>query len=141
MSMFRERLAETRKAVGMSQQKLADAVNISRSTIAGYEADGKEPPYDTLLKISATLGVSTDYLLGAEVDPPDELVWASKRILEMRNTVKSSFWDAQVASERFIRVACEAISAAIVHGDIRTVNACISMLEDMRTLIHPGDDL
>lgn len=62
--MFGERIAEQRKKLGLSQEELAEALNISRSTLAGYEAENKHPPYRTLVKIAKYFGVTTDYLLG-----------------------------------------------------------------------------
>lgn len=62
--MFGERIAELRKNSGMTQEELAEALNISRSTLAGYEAENKHPPYRTLVKIAKYFGVSIYYLMG-----------------------------------------------------------------------------
>lgn len=62
--MFGERIAEQRKKLGLSQEELAEALNISRSTLAGYEAENKHPPYRTLVKIAKYFGVSIYYLMG-----------------------------------------------------------------------------
>lgn len=48
----------------MSQQEFADIVNINRSTYAGYEAEGREPDFATLVLIAKFYQVTTDYLLG-----------------------------------------------------------------------------
>ncbi|AZO93464.1 helix-turn-helix transcriptional regulator [Halocella sp. SP3-1] len=62
--MFGEKLKEIREKSGMTQKQLADKIGVNRATIAGYETKGKEPSYDTLIKIAQTLNCSLDYLLG-----------------------------------------------------------------------------
>lgn len=47
----------------LTQQELADELNVSRSTIAGYEAEGKQPSIDKLSKISDYFGVTLDQLV------------------------------------------------------------------------------
>ena len=62
--MVGTRIAELRKGSGMTQENLAEALNISCSTLAGYEAENKHPPYRTLVKIAKYFGVSIYYLMG-----------------------------------------------------------------------------
>ena len=62
--MFGEKILEQRKRKGITQQELADALNISRSTLAGYEAENKKPSYKVLVRMAEYFGVTTDYLLG-----------------------------------------------------------------------------
>lgn len=68
--VFGERLRTLREKRGWTQQDLADRLNISRNTVAGYESKGKIPREDTLISIADIFGVSTDYLLG-RTDNPD----------------------------------------------------------------------
>lgn len=67
--VFGERLRTLREKRGWTQQDLADRLNISRNTVAGYESKGKIPREDTLISIADIFGVSTDYLLGRIDDP------------------------------------------------------------------------
>lgn len=64
--MLGERIAELRKGSGMTQEDLAEALNISRSTLAGYEAENKKLSFDVTLRIAKHFGVTTDYLLGVD---------------------------------------------------------------------------
>ncbi len=64
MSIFSERLVALRKEKGISQYEFAKIMSISRSTISGYESEGKEPTYTTLRRFAEYFGVSADYLLG-----------------------------------------------------------------------------
>lgn len=50
----------------MTQQQLAERVGISKAMISAYETEMRYPSYDVLIKLAATFGVSTDYLLGLD---------------------------------------------------------------------------
>lgn len=65
MKMFALRLASLRRERGLTQEGLADIVKKGRSTISGYETEGKEPDLETVCLLAKFFGVSTDYLLGA----------------------------------------------------------------------------
>ncbi len=61
---FSARLADLRKARGLSQQQLADKVNVSRRVIAYYEVESDNPPSNLVVLLSDVLNVSADELLG-----------------------------------------------------------------------------
>ena len=61
---FGERLGKARDKASMTQQALADAIGVSKAAISRWEAGTREPGMDYLAKLSETLGVTTDYLLG-----------------------------------------------------------------------------
>ena len=56
-------LREIRKEHGLTQEKLAKIIGLSRSTITMYETGGSEPDFDILKKIADYFNVTTDYLL------------------------------------------------------------------------------
>lgn len=92
--MVGTRIAELRKGSGMTQENLAEALNISRSTLAGYEAENKHPPYRTLVKIAKYFGVSiyylmgiTDRLLGEEESGETHIVGGGNIIKEFRKEI------------------------------------------------------
>ena len=49
---------------GITQKKLAGDLCIAVSTMGGYVQGTSEPDFDTLKRIAAYFGVSSDYLLG-----------------------------------------------------------------------------
>lgn len=67
--MFHKRLAALRKEKSMTQQEVADAINIARATYAQYEIGRREPDYETLKKIAHLLNCTTDYLIGRSDTP------------------------------------------------------------------------
>ena len=60
------KIAEARIAKGWSQQDLADHMGTTQQTIQRYEAGARDIKSSTLIKLSATLGVTISYLLGME---------------------------------------------------------------------------
>ena len=65
---FAERIKELRKEKGITQIDLAEAVGLSKGTVAMWEVDKREANFDTLNKLSDYFQVSIDYLLGRSND-------------------------------------------------------------------------
>lgn len=61
---FGTNLTAARKAKGLSQEELADRLNVSRQTIYKWETQVTYPDIDKLCDIAKCLEVSTSYLLG-----------------------------------------------------------------------------
>lgn len=64
MGNFNEILRRLRKSNQMTQLELANALQISRSTIGMYEKGSREPDFATLEIIADYFNVDIDYLLG-----------------------------------------------------------------------------
>lgn len=56
-----------RKSIKVSQQTLADALGVARSTVAMWETSGSQPDNFSLLKMAEYFNVSVDYILGRDV--------------------------------------------------------------------------
>jgi transcriptional regulator with XRE-family HTH domain len=63
-SSFGPRLAELRKARGLTQVQLAEAAGTTQRAISYYENDTGFPPASALIDLARALKVSTDELLG-----------------------------------------------------------------------------
>ena len=64
MQRFSNRLIDLRKECGLTQEDLAKVIQKKRSTVSGYETEGKEPDLETVCLLAEYFGVSSDYLLG-----------------------------------------------------------------------------
>lgn len=61
-----ERIKELRKALGLTQQKFADAIGVRQNTVAQYEI-GRNPPTDTVITlICREFNVSEEWLRTGE---------------------------------------------------------------------------
>jgi transcriptional regulator with XRE-family HTH domain len=88
MQNFSNRLISLRKERGLTQEDLANLIHKKRSTVSGYETEGKEPDLDTVCWLADYFDVSTDYLLGYS----DE-----------RNHVEQVFFNDKVNFERHFK--------------------------------------
>lgn len=62
-SQFHNVLKILREEHNVTQDELAKYLNVSRSTIAGYESRNRQPDYEKLIAISQFFNVSVDYLI------------------------------------------------------------------------------
>lgn len=63
-----ENILSLRKKNNLSQEQLAEKVNVSRQTISNWELGETSPNPEQLILLSKILQVSIDYLLGNEVN-------------------------------------------------------------------------
>ena len=66
-----EKLYVLRKKSGLSQEQLAEQLNVSRQAISKWESGQSVPESDKLLAISSYFDVSLDYLLKETEEHPD----------------------------------------------------------------------
>ena len=69
--IIRLRLTEERKTAGYTQQQLADLTGIDDLLIAKIEVGKRKPDVETVGKLAAFYGVSTDFFYGlGQKHPP-----------------------------------------------------------------------
>lgn len=69
--IFADKLVELRKKNGMTQEELAEQMNVSRQSISKWEGAQSVPDLDKILKLSKLFGVTTDYLLKDDLELPE----------------------------------------------------------------------
>ena len=62
--IFAERILELRKNKGLTRQKVADDLEITRASLEYYEKGKRTPDVNTIVKIAKYYSTNTDYLLG-----------------------------------------------------------------------------
>lgn len=65
-----QKLKEIRKKFGLSQEQLAEIMNVSRQAITKWENDGGIPDISNLQELSKVFGITVDYLLNDENQLP-----------------------------------------------------------------------
>ena len=63
---FGYRLKNLRQQHHLTQTQVANRLNLSKTSISGYENNVKTPSQDVLIKLAGLYWVSTDYLLGLD---------------------------------------------------------------------------
>ena len=66
MIQIGNKLKELRKVENLTQQQLADKLNISRVNYTRYETDVVRPDYETLIAIADFYNISLDELFGRD---------------------------------------------------------------------------
>lgn len=70
-----DKLYQLRTKSGLSQEELAEKMNVSRQSISKWESANSIPSMDKIVELSKIYGVSTDYLLKDEMEEiPGEIV-------------------------------------------------------------------
>ena len=62
-----EKLKDAREKANLSQQEVADKLNVSRQTISKYELNINEPDLETLKELLCIYEVDINYLLGINI--------------------------------------------------------------------------
>lgn len=65
-----QKLKEIRKRFGLSQEQLAEIMNVSRQAITKWENEGGLPDVSNLQELSKVFGITVDYLLNDENQLP-----------------------------------------------------------------------
>jgi transcriptional regulator with XRE-family HTH domain len=105
-------VAAARKAAGLTQQQLASASHMSRTSIANIETGRQGVPSAALVEIAAALGTSTSLLLGensiADSRIPTALAVAvtsqQREITRLLHQMSETLCDLATASERLEKV-------------------------------------
>ena len=83
---FYQKLRTIRKSQGISQEELAERLNVSRQAVSKWESGQGFPETDKLIQLSKLFGVSLDFLLkgDAEAEAPgdDSSFYASREAIE-----------------------------------------------------------
>lgn len=99
-----KRIRHLREEKKLTQIQLADAIEVTRSTLSLYEIDKRTPDLATLCRMARFLAVSTDYLLGlsdrrGETLNKDDLISligkeyadaATEETLDLLNTIEDA---------------------------------------------------
>lgn len=92
---FGLRLRELREAKHLSQTDVAKRLNVSRSTISGYESNTTTPSLEQFTRLAILYNTSLDYMMGLENRTCFYLDGLSKQqqqtVLDIVNRLKQSY--------------------------------------------------
>ena len=77
-----ERLLGYRTNIGISQEKLAEKIGVSRQTISKWETNQSTPDFDKILPLCKALGITTEELITGEIKQVEEAEGVKKLELE-----------------------------------------------------------
>lgn len=88
-----QRIRKARRDAGLSQQALADHLNVWRTTLIAMEQGRRRVQVDELTKIAEVCGISLEELTGGEVETPKDFplpVQARHRAI-VRDVLKGNY--------------------------------------------------
>ena len=116
--MFAERLKEIRNGAGMTQVQLAEALGVSKGTVAMWEIGKREPNYETLNALSGIFDKRIDYILGYSNDS------SSARFSEEQIEQLGAWMVEDDAQEEFMDImALDDYGRMAVHGLVKAEKA------------------
>lgn len=83
-----ERIRTLRKQKGLTQQQLANMINVTKVSISCYESGSRTPNLETFVDLAEALETTPNYLLGsdkllASEDDEDYKIYVSKEELDI----------------------------------------------------------
>ena len=72
---FSEKLLTLRKAKNLTQEELAEKLNVSRQSVSKWESGQAVPELDKIVAISTVFDVTTDYLLKSSGVDDLSFIW------------------------------------------------------------------
>ena len=84
------RIRQARVLAGLTQEKLAEIIGVSRTAIVRWESGETDPTMNHLIAMTKVLHVSADYLLGT-----DETDRVEKALMEMASTLEKLITEMQ----------------------------------------------
>jgi len=70
MRTIAEKIKEAREMLGISQETLAERIDVSKRSVTAYETGNAKPRGTTTRKLARALNVSLNYLLNDEIEDP-----------------------------------------------------------------------
>ena len=83
LDVYKRQLQKLRTRAGLSQDQLAELLDVSRQAVSKWERNEAMPEAEKLVRISRQFGVSTDYLLLEELE------------LSLIHIFRRRYWSAQ----------------------------------------------
>lgn len=97
-----EKILRLRKQSGMSQEELAQKLEVSRQAVSRWEVGSAQPDASNILQLSRLFGVTADYLLNDDYESDRDLPavrntetaakWRMKRII-LGCAAAMGFWE------------------------------------------------
>ena len=123
---FHEKLIKLRKSKGLSQEELADKLDVSRQAISRWELESTLPDVPNLIKISEIFGVSTDYLVHDDYESDEDIPIAKEKEKEVLVSENKRYKLHIIAAVAFIIAAIFYLIAGIIELNILHVILCLA---------------
>ncbi len=123
---FGEKIQILRKQAGLSQENLAEKLNITRQTVSKWELDQSTPELEYIAKLADLYNVTTDYLIRENADSFGA------------GDISEADTEADSMNAEMLEVRKESSAPSIALGIILTVMGMIGILIFITlSVVHP----
>ncbi len=120
-----EKLLALRKQRGMSQEELAEKLDVSRQAVSRWEVGSAQPDASNLLQLSKLYGVTADYLLNDEYEGDQDIPVVRQTTAHAKRRIRQSI------------ALCIASVGALGNLVIYILSRCIEVMVP-RKVFHNG---
>ena len=110
---FSEKLIDLRRKSGLTQEELAEKINISRQSLSKWELGTSTPDTENILKLSRVFNVSTDYLLLNEKSSEEP-----KKNLKLRKSLSLALIIVSIISLILLNIVASFFDGVFYDGSI-----------------------
>ena len=112
--MLQENLKTLRTQKGLSQEELADRLNVVRQTVSKWEKGLSVPDSEMLIRIAEVFGVSVGELLGETIQPETEKT-ELQQLSEKLENLNAMMAERNARSKSLMKVAaiCMIVAASV----------------------------
>ena len=136
-----QRIAQYRKALGLSQEALGEKLGVSRQSIYKWESDAALPEIEKLVTLSRLFGLSVGALLGVEEESaPAETGELTEAQLKLVEEITQRYLSAAPARPRRLTAALLAVAALAALLGIRSVSHRLERMESQYLYLQNSID-
>jgi len=106
-----ERLTELRKKANLSQEKLAEMLNISRQAVSKWESGASNPDINNIIQLGKLYGVSTDYIILGKTQETESTISSDRPNQTIEKQPNKSYFQVN----RFIWLGLSVISILVLY--------------------------
>ncbi len=118
---FADKILMLRKSRGMSQEELAEKLNVSRQAISRWEMGTAQPDVQNVLQISKLFGVTADYLINDEYESDEEIPCVKEVKNQLRENIITSEKRFKIAGRLWLFAAFCFLMSALENPNIFTI--------------------
>jgi len=148
-----DKIRLARMGKGITQQKMADEMGITKAAYSGYETGRRMPDAHKLSQISAILGVSLDYVIDADIPSVSGVIPIRKNVVPLIGTIAAGQpifasestemylpSDTDMRCDFALRVKGDSMEPYIKNGDIVFIRRQNSVSEGEIAAVAVGDE-
>lgn len=100
-----DKIIKLRKSSGLSQEELADKLNVSRQAVSKWESATAIPSLEKILQLSELFGVTSDYLLKDEIETEESTSEENNSVIKISLETANDYLASRKSAAKKIALA------------------------------------